>query len=410
MSAPTRFMAAGSQSANRNVRHGVSAPAGRPSVSAAMSRSSMRTFAFSAYRSSTCPTRRSQRDGKCGSRDSSYPRLVEARLKDLSSATPITGRRRAGLTPPSELSGSAAAAGAKGAICACYLREDIRLSVNYFGVLDRKRQGGRTFDVQFDAVWPGGWRAVADLSHLTSLTFRLAFSPTFGEAVNSEVRSTAFVTNNFDGFSLNFAAANYKNFLSAQPETAVVLRRAPEVRFHAVDQAPWRGWPFYFGVDVFADAAYRSDTQITTPAMVQRSGFAPRMTIPLHLGPWPRYHPYLYLPHHALRRRTGQWDHQPQFRRAHHRGTPGGSAARPPCDAFGKDRTRSGNTPWSLPFSTATSRALTNSAASCVSTRGDTLTDTNEVEYSITQRLFQRRRLRCIRRAGFLAGRTEALF
>ena len=52
----------------------------------------------------------------------------------------------------------------------------------------------------FTALLPGGWRAVADLDQLTSLTFRLAFSETFVQAVNSEVRNTAFLTNNFRGF------------------------------------------------------------------------------------------------------------------------------------------------------------------------------------------------------------------
>ena len=267
--------------------------------------------------------------------------------------------------------------------------EDIRLSVNYFGVLDRKRQGGRTFDVQFDAVWPGGWRAVADLSHLTSLTFRLAFSPTFGEAVNSEVRSTAFVTNNFDGFSLNFAAANYKNFLSAQPETAVVLRRAPEVRFHAVDQAPWRGWPFYFGVDVFADAAYRSDTQITTPAMVQRSGFAPRMTIPLHLGPWLDITPTFTF--RTMRYGAGR-DNGIISRN---------SVVRTTGELQVDLRPASLRRIWERPNSKwkhTVEPAILYRYVTGVNEFGrflrfderDTLTDTNEVEYSITQRLFHR--------------------
>jgi len=164
--------------------------------------------------------------------------------------------------------------------------ENITLNANYSGLVDRLHQGGHSFNIEFKALLPGGWRAVADLNQLSSLVYRLAFAPTFNEAVNSEVHSTAFVTNNFDGFSINFAASDYKNFLTATPETAVVLRQAPEVRFHSVDQEPWKRWPFYFGVDVFSDAAYRSDTQITTPAMVQRSELAPRVTLPLALGPW----------------------------------------------------------------------------------------------------------------------------
>ena len=182
--------------------------------------------------------------------------------------------------------------------------ENADLTARYFGVMDRglvdstgvrTKQGGHSAQLTFSALLNGGWRAVADLNQLTSLTFRLAFSPTFGEAVNSEVRSSAFVTNNFHGFSANLAAGSYKNFVNAQPEVAVVLRNTPEARFSSVDQSPWKRLPFYFGVDAFAGALHRSDENlvagavvpgIDTPAFVERSEIAPRVVFPLHWGPW----------------------------------------------------------------------------------------------------------------------------
>jgi LPS-assembly protein len=183
--------------------------------------------------------------------------------------------------------------------------ENVSLTAQYFGVIDRGlpdpatglrvKQGGHSAQFGFNALLNNGWRAVADLNQLTSLTFRLAFSPTFGEAVNSEVRSSAFLTNNFRGFSLNFAAGSYKNFVNAQPEVSVVLRNAPEARFSSVDQSPWKRLPVYFGVDAFAGAVHRSDEKlvsgeevpgIETAAAVERSEIAPRVVVPLHWGPW----------------------------------------------------------------------------------------------------------------------------
>jgi LPS-assembly protein len=183
--------------------------------------------------------------------------------------------------------------------------ENMSLTAQYFGVMDRGlpdpttgvrvKQGGHTLQFGFNALLNSGWRAVADLNQLTSLTFRLAFSPTFGEAVNSEVRSSAFLTNNFHGFSVDFAAGSYKNFVNAQPEVAVVLRSAPEARFSSVDQSPWKRLPIYFGMDAFAGAVHRSDQRlvagtvtpgIDTPNQVERSEIAPRVVVPLHWGPW----------------------------------------------------------------------------------------------------------------------------
>lgn len=175
--------------------------------------------------------------------------------------------------------------------------ENARLDVSYFGVIDRGipqpsgppiKQGGSETQLLFSALLPHGWRAVADLDDLTSLTFRLAFSETFTQAVNSEVRNDAFLTNNFRGFSLDFAAISYKNFLSATPETSIGLRSAPEVRFSSVDQPFLSRVPLYFSVDAFSGAVHRGEniTPFDTPGFVERSEFAPSVTLPLHWGSW----------------------------------------------------------------------------------------------------------------------------
>lgn len=173
--------------------------------------------------------------------------------------------------------------------------ENARVEYHYYGVIDRGlpgpdgtriRQGGHQSRFLLDANLGKGWRAVADMNELSSLTFRLAFATTFSEATVSEVPSAVFLTNNFRGFSFNVSDLSYKDFLSTQPNTSIVLRSAPQVSFGSVDQAPWKRWPVYFGLDSFAGAVYRSDPSFTTPAAVERSQIAPRVTVPLRWGPW----------------------------------------------------------------------------------------------------------------------------
>jgi LPS-assembly protein len=175
--------------------------------------------------------------------------------------------------------------------------EGARLEATYFGVIDRGleqtnappiNQGGHEMHFGFESPLPDGWRAVADLNELSSLTFRLAFAETFTQAVNSEVRDTAFLTNNFHGFSFNVAALSYENFLSASPQSTITLRSAPEARFSSVDQAPFPNLPLYFSFDVFTGAVHKGETvtPFETPGFVQRSEFAPSVTMPLHGGPW----------------------------------------------------------------------------------------------------------------------------
>ena len=173
--------------------------------------------------------------------------------------------------------------------------EDTTIQYSYFGVDDRglrddagvrHPQGGEQQSLRIDSKLPWGWRFVTDYNQLSSLTFRLAFADTFGDATNSEVRSAVFATNNFRGFSLNFAALNDKSFLTINPQTSVVLRNLPEARFGSVEQNPWAKLPIYFAFDSFADAVHRSDNQIDTPLTVSRTEFAPRVTVPVHFGDW----------------------------------------------------------------------------------------------------------------------------
>jgi LPS-assembly protein len=204
--------------------------------------------------------------------------------------------------------------------------ENVSISGKYFGVIDRglpapllnaqgspvldsagnpetvlESQGGHTMQYNLSAQLRDGWRAIADLNQLSSLTFQLAFAPTFGEAVNSEVRNAAFLTNNFRGFSANFAGTSYENFVNAQPQVVEDVRSAPEARFISVNQAPWHNLPIYFGGDAFAGAVHRNDENLVTnsttgvetvvpgtvtPAFVGRSEIAPRVVVPLRWGPW----------------------------------------------------------------------------------------------------------------------------
>jgi len=183
--------------------------------------------------------------------------------------------------------------------------ENTSIQYTYLGVNDRgllnpdgtrSPQGGEQQRLEIQSQLPNGWRFVTDYNQLSSLTFRLAFADTYGEAINSEVRSAVFLTKNFSGFSLNFAGLNDKSFLTlpvaatattpAVPATSVSLRNVPEVRFGSVEQAPWQRVPIYLSFDSFAGVVSRSDQNFETPNFVDRYQFAPRVTVPLHFSYW----------------------------------------------------------------------------------------------------------------------------
>jgi len=172
--------------------------------------------------------------------------------------------------------------------------ENTSILYNYFGVEDRgipvggviEKQGGYEQRLEVQSLWSHGWRFVTDLNQLSSLTFRLAFSGTYNEAISSEIRSAVFLTNNFHGFSFNVDSLNDRSFLELVPENSVVLRSAPEVSFSSVEQAPWRNLPVYFSFSSFAGTVHRNDQFINTPNFVGRTEFAPTVTVPIHFGDW----------------------------------------------------------------------------------------------------------------------------
>jgi LPS-assembly protein len=278
--------------------------------------------------------------------------------------------------------------------------ENARLEATYFGVMDRGlaqdnapplRQGGHEIHFGFAAPLPGGWRAVADLNQLSSLTFRLAFAETFSQAVNSEVRDTAFLTNNFRGFSVNLAALSYQNFLSATPQSTITLRTAPEVRFSSVDQAPFRQIPLYFSFDVFTGAVHKGETvtPFNTPGFVPRSEFAPSVTLPLRWGPWLGVTPSFTLrsTHYGGEFQNGDFVDHGFFRTTEEVSVD----LRPPT----LERVWGGSdTKWKHVIEPdIVYRYVTGVDDFQQFIRFDedeTLTDTNEVEYGITQRLYRR--------------------
>jgi LPS-assembly protein len=277
--------------------------------------------------------------------------------------------------------------------------ENARLEASYFGVIDRGleeptgpplKQGGHEDKLLFTSLLPGGWRAVADLDQLTSLTFRIAFSETFVQAVNSEVRNSAFLTNNFKGFSLNFAAVSYENFLSATPQSSITLRSAPEVRFSSVDQSFWSRIPAYFSFSAFSGAAHRSETvtPFETPGYVERSEFAPTVTMPFHWGPWLNVTPSFTFrsTYYGGQLQNGAFVDQGFFRDTREVSLD----FRPPTI----ERVWGGGTKWKhviepeIVYRYVT--GVNDFARFIRFDEDDTLTDTNEVEYGFTQRLLRR--------------------
>jgi LPS-assembly protein len=160
--------------------------------------------------------------------------------------------------------------------------------VDYFGLNDRgsgplraARAPGESLRANGQAQDLGdGFRGVFDVDYVNTLAFRLTWSGNFTEAVSSEARQAGFLTKNFDGYSLNFYAERYQDFLSTQqvPGNSIIIRQTPSVSFSGLDHQIGDS-PFYFDFDASAAGVARQEPGFSTPALSERVDFHPEITL-----------------------------------------------------------------------------------------------------------------------------------
>ena len=159
------------------------------------------------------------------------------------------------------------------------------VSLNYFGVIDRKKQGGQEVLLNGEGRFLANFRAVSNIDYLSSFVFRLAFSETFTQAVNSEVKSQAFLTNNTNGFAYNALVQRYQNFESTTAGDVVTILHAPSVEVSSVDRK-LAGTPFYWSFDAATEGLSRSEPGFRTADLVGRLDLNPSIAMPFSLAGW----------------------------------------------------------------------------------------------------------------------------
>jgi len=165
------------------------------------------------------------------------------------------------------------------------------VDLNYFSVLDRGignphvDQGGEEARLTAEGEFGHSFRGVADVDYLSSFVFRLAFSETFTQAVNSEVKSDAFLSNATHGFFYNFSVHRYQDFESSTPGDVITILHAPGVELSSVDQPLGRS-PFYWSYDAALEGVSRSEPNFSTASLIGRFDLSPTLSLPLQLHGW----------------------------------------------------------------------------------------------------------------------------
>ena len=268
------------------------------------------------------------------------------------------------------------------------------VDLTYFGVLDRKHQGGEDVTLNGEGRFLQNTRAVANIDYLSSFVFRLAFSETFSQAVNSEVKSQAFLSNNKDGFSYNALVQRYQDFESSQNGDVITILHAPSFAVSSVDRR-LPHTPFYWAFDSAVEGLSRSEPGFRTANLVGRIDLAPTISLPLSVRGW------TLRPELALRNTIYTQQLSPGSNvgtaisnAINRKALEGWVDLRPPSLSRIYERAIAGHRVKHVIEPHATYRYVTgvNNFSNILRFDArDILSDTNEVEYGITNRLYSKR-------------------
>jgi len=172
--------------------------------------------------------------------------------------------------------------------------EDSDISVTYYGVNDKifdpnlhsatgptVRAAGESLNAVGKADDLGyGFRGVLNVDYVNTMAFRLTWSPNFTQAVVSEAVQSGFLSKNFDAYSVNFSAERYQDFLSTQqiPGNSVIIRHTPALEFDGADK-PLGNWPVYFSFEASADGLGRTEPGLAIPTLSDRFDVHPQILL-----------------------------------------------------------------------------------------------------------------------------------
>jgi LPS-assembly protein len=175
---------------------------------------------------------------------------------------------------------------------------------NYTGVVDRgigtprQEQGGEDARFTAEGRFGNNFRGVANVDYLSSFVYRIAFTDVYTQAIDSEVRSQIFLSNTTNGFHFAALAERYQNFEVCVPEpgtntgcntiTQTELARilhTPSL-FLSGEERQLGNTPLYWSFESAAEGLQRRQLGFRTAALVGRFDLAPSLAMPVQWQGW----------------------------------------------------------------------------------------------------------------------------
>jgi LPS-assembly protein len=184
---------------------------------------------------------------------------------------------------------------------------------SYVGVVDRgigtppQDQGGEDARFIAEGHFGNNFRGAANVDYLSSFVFRIAFTDVYSQAIDSEVKSQIFLSNTTNGFHYNALAERYQNFEVCNPATetnagCTTLTQTELVRvlhtpsfFLSGEERRLGKTPLYWSFESAVEGLQLrqapepgsgSQTGFRTAPLVGRFDLAPSLIMPLQWRGW----------------------------------------------------------------------------------------------------------------------------
>lgn len=146
-------------------------------------------------------------------------------------------------------------------------------------------QGGEDFIFAGRHDFSPKTRVAGNIEYLSSYIYREAFAESFALAVASEVKSTAFLAHESNGYAATATFDRYENFESTAPGDEIRILHIPTLELTALDHAlgnpslTWSGW-------IAADGLKRSEPGFSSSGATERVDVYPHLTWTWHADGW----------------------------------------------------------------------------------------------------------------------------
>jgi LPS-assembly protein len=188
----------------------------------------------------------------------------------------------------------------------------------FYGVQDRglklddgtlRKEGGSSLYVVGKSDLGHGFTARGMINYITTFRFRQAFTESYNEVVNTEVHSVGFINKNWSSFTFNAVFARLENYQRQEVEIrdaltgairlepdSVIIRKLPEVELNSRDRQIWSRLPVWFSMQSSAGLLYRAQPVFFGDTLVDRfqtGHFMNRLNLAPHVTTafrWKQFH------------------------------------------------------------------------------------------------------------------------